>query len=146
MRIRKSILTPLWLLKYLPNLVACHVTILHEAHGPCNTVTSAEVASHMAAGEALRVIHRGAADVMMTVAFEFIDTGRDFTFIIRRGVGEVNARRAEDPDLKLTCTEPDFKAFLTGAMNPVAALAAGKIRVSGGIDSLLAFRSYLIRP
>ena len=63
-------LFPLWLLKYLPNLVACHVTILHEAHGPCNTVTSAEVASHMAVGEALRVIHRGAADVMMTGGFE----------------------------------------------------------------------------
>ncbi|MFC1888185.1 alkyl sulfatase dimerization domain-containing protein [Thermodesulfobacteriota bacterium] len=86
------------------------------------------------------------ADVMMTVAFEFTDTGRDFTFIIRRGVGEVNARRAEGPDLKLTCTEPDFKAFLTGAMNPVTALAAGRIKISGGIDDLLAFRSYLIRP
>ena len=26
-------LTPLWLLKYLPNMLACHVTILHDARG-----------------------------------------------------------------------------------------------------------------
>lgn len=86
------------------------------------------------------------ADVEMTVAFAFTDTKRNFTFIIRRGVGEVNTRRAGDPDLTLTCTESDFKAFLTGTMNPVAALATGTIKVSGGIDNLLAFRSYLIRP
>ena len=27
-------LTPLWLLKYLPNMLACHVTIIHQLKGP----------------------------------------------------------------------------------------------------------------
>jgi 3-oxoacyl-[acyl-carrier-protein] synthase II len=63
-------LFPLWLLKYLPNLIACHITILHQAHGPCNTITSAEVAAHMAVGEAMRIIQRGTAEVMIAGGFE----------------------------------------------------------------------------
>ena len=31
-------LTPLWLLKFLPNMLACHVTIVHDAEGPSNTL------------------------------------------------------------------------------------------------------------
>ena len=27
-------LTPLWMLKYLPNMLACHVTICHDCQGP----------------------------------------------------------------------------------------------------------------
>ena len=45
-------LTPLWLLKYLPNMLACHVTIIHELKGPSNTITCAEASSHLAIGEA----------------------------------------------------------------------------------------------
>ena len=30
-------LTPLWLLKFLPNMLACHVTIIHECRGPSNS-------------------------------------------------------------------------------------------------------------
>jgi 3-oxoacyl-[acyl-carrier-protein] synthase II len=56
-------LTPLWLLKYLPNMLACHVTIIHELKGPSNTITCADASSHLAIGEAFRTIQRGAADL-----------------------------------------------------------------------------------
>src|SRR5580692_2386293 len=56
-------LTPLWLLKYLPNMLACHVTIVHELKGPSNTITCAEASSHLAIGEAFRTIQRGKADL-----------------------------------------------------------------------------------
>jgi 3-oxoacyl-[acyl-carrier-protein] synthase II len=56
-------LTPLWLLKYLPNMLACHVTIVHELKGPSNTITCADASSHLAIGEALRTIQRGDADL-----------------------------------------------------------------------------------
>ncbi len=56
-------LTPLWLLKYLPNMPACHVTIIHELKGPSNTITCAEASSHLAIGEAYRTIQRGKADL-----------------------------------------------------------------------------------
>ncbi len=55
-------LTPLWLLKYLPNMLACHVTIIHDARGPSNTITCNEASGGLSIGESLRVIQRGAAD------------------------------------------------------------------------------------
>src|SRR5205814_10160766 len=56
-------LTPLWLLKYLPNMLACHVTIIHGLKGPSNTITRADASSHLAIGEAFRTIQRGKADL-----------------------------------------------------------------------------------
>ena len=56
-------LTPLWLLKYLPNMLACHVTIIHGLLGPSNTITCADASSHLAIGEAFRTIQRGKADL-----------------------------------------------------------------------------------
>src|ERR1700722_14870312 len=56
-------LTPLWLLKYLPNMLSCHVTIIHQLKGPSNTNTCREASSHLAIGEAFRTIQRGKADL-----------------------------------------------------------------------------------
>ncbi len=56
-------LTPLWLLKFLPNMLACHVTIVHDAQGASNTITCGEASSHLAIGEAFRTIADGAADI-----------------------------------------------------------------------------------
>lgn len=56
-------LQPLWMLKYLPNMLACHVTILHGAEGPSNTITCAEASGLLSLGESTRVIERNAADL-----------------------------------------------------------------------------------
>lgn len=56
---------PLWMLKYLPNMLACHVAILHNAQGPNNTITESEVASLLALGEAVRIIERDQADFFL---------------------------------------------------------------------------------
>jgi len=58
-------LTPLWLLKYLPNMLACHVTIIHDAQATSNTITCAEASSALAVGEAFRTIARGAVDACL---------------------------------------------------------------------------------
>jgi len=55
-------LPPLWMLKYLPNMLACHVTIIHGAEGPSNTILAAEASGLLSLGEASRVIERGDAD------------------------------------------------------------------------------------
>lgn len=57
---------PLWMLKYLPNMIACHVSIMHNAQGPSNTITETDVASLLALGEAFRIIRRDQADVFLT--------------------------------------------------------------------------------
>lgn len=56
-------LQPLWMLKYLPNMLACHVTIIHGCEGPSNTITCAEASGLLCVGEGMRVIQRDAADV-----------------------------------------------------------------------------------
>ncbi|MBN2589367.1 MAG: beta-ketoacyl-[acyl-carrier-protein] synthase family protein [Sedimentisphaerales bacterium] len=57
-----ELVTPLWLLKYLPNMLACHVGIIHDIQGPSNSITCAEVASHLAIAEASQIIARGNSD------------------------------------------------------------------------------------
>jgi 3-oxoacyl-[acyl-carrier-protein] synthase II len=57
---------PIWLLKYLPNMLACHISILWDCQGPSNTITEAEAAANVAMGEAFRIIGRNQADVMIT--------------------------------------------------------------------------------
>lgn len=56
---------PLWMLKYLPNMLACHVSILHNAQGPNNTITESDVAGLLALGEAYRVMGRDLADFFL---------------------------------------------------------------------------------
>jgi 3-oxoacyl-[acyl-carrier-protein] synthase II len=56
---------PLWLLKHLPNMAASHLSILHQAMGPNNTVVTACAAGTQAIGEAFRLIARGDAEVML---------------------------------------------------------------------------------
>lgn len=56
---------PLWMLRYLPNMPACHIAIAHDARGPNNTITLGEVSSLMAVAEAAHIIARGAADIMV---------------------------------------------------------------------------------
>lgn len=57
-------LFPLWLLKYLPNMPACHITIAHNLQGPSNTITADSSGSMSSIEEAARVIDRGTADLM----------------------------------------------------------------------------------
>ncbi|MFW6133011.1 MAG: beta-ketoacyl synthase N-terminal-like domain-containing protein, partial [Planctomycetota bacterium] len=58
-------LTPLWLLKYLPNMLACHVTIIHGCEGPSNNITCGDASAHLSVGESAGWIARGEADVVI---------------------------------------------------------------------------------
>ncbi len=59
---------PLWLLKYLPNMPSCHISILADARGPSNSLTMIEASGNVSIGEAIRIMRRGQADVMITGA------------------------------------------------------------------------------
>jgi 3-oxoacyl-[acyl-carrier-protein] synthase II len=65
-----DLVTPLWLLKYLPNMLACHVGIIHDIQGPSNTITCAEVSGHIAIAEAAEVIARGNSDIALAGSAE----------------------------------------------------------------------------
>jgi 3-oxoacyl-[acyl-carrier-protein] synthase II len=63
---RAESIFPLWLLRHLPNMAAAHISILHQAMGPNNTIVTACAAGTQAIGEAFRLIRRGDADVMLS--------------------------------------------------------------------------------
>jgi 3-oxoacyl-[acyl-carrier-protein] synthase II len=58
-------LFPLWLLKYLPNMIAAHISMVHHAQGPNSTITTACSAGTQAVGEAFRLIQRDDADIVL---------------------------------------------------------------------------------
>lgn len=85
---------PLWLLRQLPNMPACHVSIEHNARGPNNTITSRESSALLALGEAVRTIERGAADCMIVGACSSNVHPVD---IAKLNLFEALSRRDEDP-------------------------------------------------
>ena len=56
---------PLWMLKYLPNMPSCHVSIQHDIQGPSNTITVADASSLLALGEAYRILNRDLVDYVL---------------------------------------------------------------------------------
>ena len=59
---------PLWMLKYLPNMPACHVGIAVNSHGPNNTLVLGDVSGPAALVEAASCISRGTAPLMISGA------------------------------------------------------------------------------
>ncbi len=56
---------PLWMLKHLPNMPACHIGIALDARGPSNTVMVCRGSCLASIFEGVRSIQRGIADVMV---------------------------------------------------------------------------------
>ena len=88
-------LTPLWLLKYLPNMLACHVTIIHDNRGPSNTITCGEASAMLSIGESLRVIQRGKADLCFCGGAE--SKMNPMVFLRQQFTGRLNETSNDDP-------------------------------------------------
>jgi 3-oxoacyl-[acyl-carrier-protein] synthase II len=58
-------MSPLWLLKYLPNMPASHLAIYNDLRGPNNSLTLREASANVAVGEAFQIILRGSAETML---------------------------------------------------------------------------------
>lgn len=56
---------PLWLLRYLPNMPACHISISADARGPSNSLTMDDASACIVFGEAQRVLLRDHADIII---------------------------------------------------------------------------------
>ena len=101
---------PLWILRVLPNMPACHTAIANGFQGPNNTITQAEVATNMAMAEACNILRDGDADAMI--------------------VGGTGA------NLSTSTSDADHSEF-DGHANPPAAEAAGAFvveRLSAAIN------------
>ncbi|MFA9480131.1 beta-ketoacyl synthase [Phycisphaerales bacterium AB-hyl4] len=108
-------LTPLWLLKYLPNMLACHVTIIHDAQGPSNTITCNEASGPLSVGESLRVIQRGMADACFCGGAD--SKINPMAFLRQQYTGRLNVDDNDRP---------------TEAVRPFSSDAAGSAAAEGG--------------
>jgi 3-oxoacyl-[acyl-carrier-protein] synthase II len=86
---------PMFMLNHVPNMATCHVSILHDARGPNNTITQSDVAGLLAVGEAMRVIQREAADLILTGG---ADTRTPPVAMIRYPLFNQLSRRNETPE------------------------------------------------
>lgn len=86
---------PLWMLKYLPNMLACHVSILHDARGPNNSITESDVAGLLALGEAYRILLRDQADFFLVGGAE---SKINPLSMVRQCLFEHLSRRNEEPN------------------------------------------------
>ncbi len=56
---------PMWMLAHIPNMTASHISIIHNAQGPNNTISQSDAGGILALGEALRMIQYDRADAVL---------------------------------------------------------------------------------
>jgi 3-oxoacyl-[acyl-carrier-protein] synthase II len=88
-----SKLNPLWMLMYLPNMIACHLGIRYDGRGPNNSITIGDASGLLAVIEAASVIGRGHADVMLAGG---VGTRLNLTSIVHRS-SDILSHRNETP-------------------------------------------------
>lgn len=115
-------LTPLWLLKYLPNMLACHVTIIHDTEGPSNTITCGEASSGLSIGESLRVIQRGNADICFCGGME--SKLNPITFLRQHLIGRLTTTGNDDPSASVRPFDQQASGGVVGEGGGIVILEA----------------------
>jgi len=86
---------PLWMLKYLPNMVACHTSIFLDAQGPNNSITETDISALLALGEAFRILRRDQADFFLCGAS---DSKMTLLSLVRQCLFAELSKRNDAPD------------------------------------------------
>ncbi len=76
-------------------------------------------------------------DENSALAFDFRDSGKQFTLRIRRGVAKVETGAVPDAVGTIVTTEPVWKAIAAGLDNPAAALAGDGMDIDGSTLAVL---------
>jgi len=87
-----ELVPPLWLLKYLPNMLACHISIIHDIQGPSNSITCGEAGAHLSINEAAQIVARGNSDITLAGGAEAKVNPMDVTrqCLLKRATTENN--------------------------------------------------------
>jgi 3-oxoacyl-[acyl-carrier-protein] synthase II len=107
---------PTWMLKYLPNMPACHITVNNDMQGPSNTITSGEVSALLTFGEAWRLLDKNHVDVMMVGGCESKLNPLNF---VRQSLFQPLTKRNDDPSgaVRPFDLNRDGTALSDGAVN-----------------------------
>ena len=101
-------------------MLACHVTIIHDAQGPSNTITCGEASATLSIGESLRVIQRGAADLCFCGGAE--SKLNPMAYLRQQMLGRLNTKDNDQPQ---------------AAVRPFSATAAGTVLGEAGAIVIL---------
>ena len=85
---------PLWMLKYLPNMAASHISIALDAQGPSNSICQGEVSGLLALIEAADLIRRNAVDVVLAGG---TGSQMSLTSMLYRGT-DLLSKRVNEPE------------------------------------------------
>jgi 3-oxoacyl-[acyl-carrier-protein] synthase II len=103
-------LFPLWMLKYLPNMHACHIGLTQDARGPNNSLALGDVSSLSATIEAARVIERGHADAMIAGGAG----SRIHPTILFRSMAQGLSQRGDNPEKACRPFDADRDGLVNG--------------------------------
>lgn len=130
---------PLWMLKYLPNMHACHIGIIWDCQGPSNSVTCDAASGLLAAGEAFRHAARGTADILLSGGSESVV--HPSTMLRHDLLGHVGgayndrpeaAHRPFDADsVGMVCGEASAAVMIEAADHAASRGAAARAVISG---------------
>lgn len=120
---------PLWMLKNLPNMPACHVGIAINARGPNNTIAQEEISGLQALIEASMIIQRDKADLMVVGAVGG-----------RVGPTRLLYRRDE-----LYYRQPPIDSSMDNFCRPFDRRRAGIVPAEGAVALVIERRSHAVR-
>lgn len=86
---------PTWMLEHIPNMTASHVSIIHDAQGPNNTISQSDAGGLLALGEAFRMIQTDRADGVLVGG---ADAKVATINLVRFMLGQRLSRRNDDPE------------------------------------------------
>ena len=129
---------PLWMLKYLPNMVASHIAIALDARGPNNTTTLDRGSSLAAFMEGCRIIERGSADVMIVGG-----AGNKINpTVLARGGAYSLAPWSETPEDDPRPFDRDRRGVVVGEGAATFVLEAEEFAIARGAKPLARVRSF----
>lgn len=129
---------PLWMLKYLPNMVASHISIAQDARGPNNTICQAELSSQLATIEGINLIQRGAADVVIVGG---TGSTMETTALVYRGSYALTQNVA-DPVTASRPFDANRDGMVVGAGAAALVLESAEHAAARGQKTLARFRGY----
>lgn len=137
-----------------------YITSARELDGTLNKAVAAATMGSLAAPEILRQLPISkffeamtvrldpakSADVHLTVAFKFTDTGQGLALEVRRGVAQLHESLPVQSDITLNLTLAVMQRIIARQTNFLNAIQAGEVKAEGKVAELARFYSYFDQP
>lgn len=83
-----------------------------------------------------------AKDMNATVQFDLTGEGGDQYYVeVANGTVNTSKGTAENPTATIHMDADDYKAMVSGELNPVTAFMSGKIKVEGDLNTVMKFQT-----